>query len=53
MSESTELLDYEALLSGVAKEATAIGAIKERLEAGVSVPGIEMLETYELGDRKA
>ena len=31
----------------------AVGAIKERLEAGGSVPGIEMLETYELGDRKA
>ena len=31
----------------------AVGAIKERWEAGVSVPGIEMLDTYELGDRKA
>ena len=31
----------------------AVGAIKERLEAGVSVPGITMLDTYDLGDKKA
>lgn len=31
----------------------SVGAIKERLEAGVNVPGIEMLDTFDLGDRKA
>jgi len=31
----------------------AVGAIKERLEAGVDVPGIVMMDTFDLGDRKA
>lgn len=31
----------------------AVGAIRERLEAGVEVPGIVMVDTFDLGDRKA
>lgn len=31
----------------------SVGAIKERLDAGVNVPGIEMIDTFDLGDRKA
>ena len=31
----------------------AVGAIREQMDAGVVIPGIELIETYELGDRKA
>lgn len=31
----------------------AVGAIREHLLAGETIPGIELVETYDLGDKKA